>query len=340
MEPVHEWSAFFDITPDLFIVAGKDGYFQKVNPSVIEKLGYSQEELLSRPIAEFIHPEDREMTAKIRAELLAGKPLMNFENRYLNYKGDIVWLHWTSIYLPGSEVVFAIAKDITRRRNMEEEIREKYNKFKNLATHFKTSQEKDRKQFSYHLQEDVAQLASVIKMDLSSINASALPGDVQERIEHSLVVTDMLIQSTQRISFGISPRMLEDFGLDDTLDWLCVEFSRLYKIPCRYTAEYDSSIVSEEMQNDFFRLCQDALLHVLDHATAQSIQIYFEGVPEEFCITMSDTGEGFHINRQECPGYVQVKEQANSINGNVQLMNQSGGGTMMCITINSSGYAE
>ena len=45
-----EMFLFFERTPDLVCIAGKDGYFKKVNQAVIEKLGYSEEELFSKPI--------------------------------------------------------------------------------------------------------------------------------------------------------------------------------------------------------------------------------------------------------------------------------------------------
>ena len=138
---------FFEMTPDLVCIAGKDGFFKKVNRAVIEKLGYTEEELFARPISSFLYPEDMEMTIRERTKLLDGTALTNLENRYVTKDGRIIWLHWTSIYLSDKEVVFAIAKDITERKQVEKELEEKYLKFKGLATHFKSSIEKDRKKF-------------------------------------------------------------------------------------------------------------------------------------------------------------------------------------------------
>ena len=139
---------FFEMTPDLVCIAGKDGFFKKVNRAVIEKLGYSEEELFARHISSFMHPEDMEMTMLERTKLLNGTALTDLENRYVTRNGRIVWLHWTSIYLSDKEIVFAIAKDVTERKLAEKEIEEKYQKFKGLATHFKSSIEKDRKNFA------------------------------------------------------------------------------------------------------------------------------------------------------------------------------------------------
>jgi PAS domain S-box-containing protein len=81
-----EWSTFFDKTPDLVCVAGKDGFLKKVIEAVIAKLGYTQDELLSKPIHSFIYPDDREITQNNRRDLLAGKVLMNFKNLYITKK--------------------------------------------------------------------------------------------------------------------------------------------------------------------------------------------------------------------------------------------------------------
>ena len=140
-----ELTHFFESTPDLVCIAKKDGYFSSFNQSVINKLGYSKEELLTRPIFELIHPDDREATRETRLKMLEGEALISFVNRYLTKSGDIVWLEWTSIYFEDKDLIFAIAKDVSRKRLAEIEIEKKYNKFKSLATHFKSTIEKDRK---------------------------------------------------------------------------------------------------------------------------------------------------------------------------------------------------
>ncbi|MDO6818805.1 PAS domain-containing sensor histidine kinase [Zobellia sp. 1_MG-2023] len=113
--------SFFDLSMDYLCVAGYDGYFRKINPAFIELLGYSKEELFSSLICEFIYEEDRELTASHRKSLINNKPLVNFENRYICKSGELVWLHWTSIPMPDKQLVYAIAKNITHKKNLESE---------------------------------------------------------------------------------------------------------------------------------------------------------------------------------------------------------------------------
>lgn len=112
---------FFELSADLFCIAGYDGYFKKINSAVSKVLGYSEEELMSRKIASFIHPDDQDKTAQHRKELLNGSPLYHFENRYITKSGDIVWLYWTSMPVTEEGLVYAIAKNITHKKKEEED---------------------------------------------------------------------------------------------------------------------------------------------------------------------------------------------------------------------------
>src|SRR5687768_3827552 len=116
-----KYDRFFELTPDLLCIAGYDGYFKKINPSVSNLLGYTMEELYARPINDFVHPDDKGITAKVREELTKCKPLYNFENRYLTKSGEIVWLSWTSLPVDSDQLIFAIAKNVTHKKRLEAE---------------------------------------------------------------------------------------------------------------------------------------------------------------------------------------------------------------------------
>ena len=157
---------FFELSNDLFCIAGYDGYFKKINPAVSKLLGYSNEELFSNPISTFIHPDDREITSKFRNELKKNNPLLNFENRYVTKSGEIVWLSWTSMPIDNEKLVYAIAKNITHNKKQEEE--------RNLLLTNFTKINKDLKKLSYtnshDLRSPVNNLLSIFSLlDVSKI---------------------------------------------------------------------------------------------------------------------------------------------------------------------------
>lgn len=113
----------FNLTLDFMIVKNvADDHFTHVNPAFIRAMGYSEIELTSQPQYHFIHPEDRAET-EVRAQSVAQNgSLQNFENRYLTSGGRILWLSWTAVYDPTENMVYAVAKDVTRIKERELEI--------------------------------------------------------------------------------------------------------------------------------------------------------------------------------------------------------------------------
>jgi PAS domain S-box-containing protein len=158
---------FFEMSPDLLCIAGFDGYFKRINPAVSKLLEYTNEELYSRPINDFVFQDDKEITSKVRTELTKNTTLLNFENRYVTKKGEIVWLSWTSLPLESEQIIFAIAKNITHKKRQEFE--------RNLLLTDLTKVNKDLKHLSYTTSHDLRSpvnslLAVFSLLDTTKIN--------------------------------------------------------------------------------------------------------------------------------------------------------------------------
>lgn len=115
-----ELNQWFNTLPDIISVAGMDGYFKRINPAATEILGYSNEELISTPWINFVHPNDRSITVAEAERLNNGYKTYKFQNRYITKAGKIVWLDWTSAPDAERDILYAVAKDITREKNLQE----------------------------------------------------------------------------------------------------------------------------------------------------------------------------------------------------------------------------
>lgn len=121
-EPVSsDLEQFFEISIDLLCVLGFDGYFKRLNPAWERALGFSREELMSRPFIEFVHPEDRDATLAQNARVRQGDPALAFVNRYLCKDGSHRWLRWNAAPVHASNVIYSVARDFTDRKKAEDE---------------------------------------------------------------------------------------------------------------------------------------------------------------------------------------------------------------------------
>lgn len=128
-----ERDCFFNISCDLLCVANFEGYFVRVNPAWERTLGYTEEELKARPLIELIHPEDRDRTRAELERLKAGNNTLEFENRYRCKDGTYRWLLWTSTPVVEQNRIYAVARDITQRKQAEVKIRESEERFRTIA---------------------------------------------------------------------------------------------------------------------------------------------------------------------------------------------------------------
>ena len=114
---------FFALSLDMLCISSGDGYFKWLNPAFAQTLGWTIEELLARPYAEFVHPDDLAATVReVERQVTAGEKVFHFENRYRHKDGSWRVLSWKSV--PEGELMYAVARDVTERNRLEDALQE------------------------------------------------------------------------------------------------------------------------------------------------------------------------------------------------------------------------
>jgi len=112
----------FHIERDLLCTVNSAGYFTSLNSGWERVLGWTRDELMSRPISDFVHPADRGRTAEEMSKV--SRPdyeVVNFENRYRARGGAWRWLRWSA--RADGETWFAVGFDITDEKEVETRLR-------------------------------------------------------------------------------------------------------------------------------------------------------------------------------------------------------------------------
>jgi PAS domain S-box-containing protein len=118
-----ERDRFFNLSVDMLFVAGFDGYLKRINPALERTLGYAESELLAVPLIEFVHADDRDRTAFMIDRLRAGEQVVDFENRCRAKAGGYRWLSWRAASDPGRAAIYAVARDVTEQKALEDQLR-------------------------------------------------------------------------------------------------------------------------------------------------------------------------------------------------------------------------
>ncbi len=113
---------FFTLSPDLLCMADFDGRFVALNPAWEYTLGYSTVDLLKVPYLDFVHPDDRERTFEETSQLTRQADSRTFLNRYRCKDGSYKWLRWSATSNLSRRRIYAIARDITHVRKLQDEL--------------------------------------------------------------------------------------------------------------------------------------------------------------------------------------------------------------------------
>jgi PAS domain S-box-containing protein len=121
----HQFETFFSLSPDMVAIAGYDGYFKQLSPSWEETLGWTREQLASKPYLDFVHPDDTSATLEAGRRLVAGDDIRLFQNRYRHKDESYRWIEWHAVPVPERQLTYNIARDITERKRAEEVLKER-----------------------------------------------------------------------------------------------------------------------------------------------------------------------------------------------------------------------
>jgi general secretion pathway protein A len=127
-----------NIPPKIYMNDGialvQNGILMFANPKIFEILGYTREEIISKPFREFIFPKDRE-----RFEIQADKPTNGDLNhtssiRMIHKDGGVRWLEnkGTLVHWGKDKAVLHFLTDMTHRKQAEEELRKSIEPFRRL----------------------------------------------------------------------------------------------------------------------------------------------------------------------------------------------------------------
>lgn len=115
-----ERDRFFALSMDLLCIVRLEGRFERVNPAFEKLLGFTEQELLSLSVFEFLHPEDRPVAEAEYEKLRKGEPTILLENRFLCKDGSYRWVAWSYFPVPGDGLAYGVGRDMTQLRRMHQ----------------------------------------------------------------------------------------------------------------------------------------------------------------------------------------------------------------------------
>ncbi len=272
---------------------------REATASAAGMLGFEPQALVGRQLAD-LAAEGWRTAAEVAAARVRFGSTDSFELLLRGRSGRQTLVEMTaqSQPLPNGEAgaVVAWAERRLRRRSRTEATAGDV-ELRRLAYGLLRTQEAERMRVASELHDDVAPLVVMIKYMIEDAQARLARGSSDEASEVMNGATARLrdvLDELRRISTDLRPRLLDDLGLGPTLQWYCRGFEDAcpsLTVRCRLSAEERD--IPEDLKLEVFRIVQEALSNVAQHAHANRVNVSLVRLGDELRLAIDDDGVGF-----------------------------------------------
>ncbi len=228
--------------------------------------------------------------------------------------------------------------DATRRKLVEEDLRQSYAELKRLSAHIQSVREEERTRIARQIHDELGQLLMALKIDIvwmeKRIGAGSAP--LVEKMAAVRKNMDTIAEVVEKISLELRPSVLDRLGLAAAVEWQGQEFARKTGIACRVAVDLGRLELDDERATAIFRIVQEALTNVARHAQATVVGLSLRFADRTLVLEISDNGRGIPpeaIHSAESFGLVQIRERAEFCGGQADFGPGADGGTRVRVTI-------
>lgn len=263
---------------------------------------------------------------------------------YATVKKDILLLIGVLFLLAlgtGLYTLQANRKTFEKLRHLAAQLQTQSEQLRKLSWKLIEVQEETLRRVARDLHDEFGQILTAIGVMLNRASQKGLESDsafVQDIEKVKKIVEDTL-ESVRDSSQIFRPAILDDFGLDQTLEWFVGQFSRQTGISVHFDRERADGFFPKEDGIHLYRIVQEALSNIARHSGVREAWVTMKEKGGELNLEIRDNGKGFEVGGEmgrssgEGIGLMGMRERAEHLNGSLIIRSVRGKGTVVNVRI-------
>jgi PAS domain S-box-containing protein len=337
-----EQAALLELTQDSVFVIDTEGKVLFWSRGAEAMLGYSKSQAVGKVSHDLLRTEFTQPLNEIRQQLMR---VGHWEGDFIVTAQDgrriVMSSRWALQWAKRDQAprVLVINSDITERKRGEEALVMQREQLRALAERLQSVREGDRKQVARDLHDQIGQILTAIKMDMTWMIRHLPESEVEitARLKESIQSINDGVKAVRTICSGLRPGVLDDLGLAAAIEWQASEFSSRNGIRCEVSVPPVDLHLDGDRATATFRIFQECLTNVIRHAQAETVRISLSQEDDNILLVVKDDGIGFHEsglpNSFGSLGLLGMKERAQSCGGDVQISSSIGNGTVVSVRV-------
>ncbi len=314
------------------------GIILDANPSILRMFGYSYPEFVGRSALDFTAPESRE----IITQNMLSENEEPYEAVGVQKNGSRIVLEIIGKLIPyEARTVGVIAiRDITARKQSEEQLLSYQERLKQLALELSMTEERERRRMASYLHDSVTQALGFSQMKLGELSEAKSQQEIKQLVGEVNGLIEQSIKNAQSLTFELSPPILYELGIEDAIEWLCEQMEHQHKLRIILANDHKPKSLSDEKKIVLFHAVRELLINVVKHARATTTRVSLLRDGACVRVIVEDDGQGFNppIGFQSHTkgwgfGLFSIRERLTSVGGSLHIGSKPGEGTRITLEV-------
>jgi len=320
----------------------KNGYIIAVNKAWLDELGYSHREVTGKLFGDLLGPSYRDKFKKDFNRFKAADEIRGVEFELVKKDETRIIVSFNGKIAYDEEGNFiqthCIFENITKRKQMEDEITKSREDLKRLTAHIQSIREEERAFISGEIHDEIGQALAALRMDLYRLEKK-IPKDQKELtdiVQPMKEVLDKTFLTTREIYASLSPTLLEHFTISEVIEDHMSKFQVRTGIKSEIDIEAKEIKLEKDRSIALFRIFQEALNNVERHVKATKIIVRLTEKRNKLELIVKDNGKGItdeKVNDPKSYGLMGMNERTGFLGGKLSIKGVPGKGTTVTITI-------
>jgi PAS domain S-box-containing protein len=350
-ESVATTRTLLDTASQAILVVNTSGNIVVANRMVGAMFGYAPADLLDRHREVLVPLKLREQHRAFSLAFFADpKPCaMHLQQALMGLRKDgsefPIELNLSFVETEQGMLAVSFISDITVRTQTENALRDRERELRALTGSLISALEDERRSLARELHDDIMQRLAFLSIELGNLGR-ALPDTNYELLTLVATLQNQTIRASsevRRMSHGLHPSVITDFGLSTALEEFCEEFERVRGIRVIYEGGVDDTCLTDSSATCLYRVAEESMRNAVIHGRATEIQVVLTPRDKSVQLQVRDNGVGFSTGRPRSKtslGIISMTERTRFVNGTLNLCSQPGHGAEITAIVPFEGIAN